>query len=250
MQDLATKTIKEIAVENPSTVRVFEQFKIDYCCGGGKKFDEACVSAGAEPDIVKQKIREVIEGPANLQTAPEKLSAPELIDHILEQHHVYTKNEIERLIPLMQKVVERHSRLHPELVDLDREFTALCNDLLPHMQKEEKVLFPFIKQLYAAKTFELAIPTPPFGTVANPVRMMMSEHDIDGEILRRMREVTKGYEVPEGACTSFRALYFGLEELEKDLHKHIHLENNVLFPQAVELEKHAFSEAKSVVAFN
>ena len=137
----------------------------------------------------------------------------------------------------MEKVCRKHGDTHPELFLLENEFTALCNDLTPHMKKEETVLFPFIKHLEMSDANNLTSPHPPFGTVKNPIRMLMIEHDTDGEILRKMREIAKDYAVPENACPSFQVLYFGLEELEKDLHRHIHLENNVLFPNAVKLEQ-------------
>jgi regulator of cell morphogenesis and NO signaling len=236
MQNFTTKTIREIAVEAPATTRVFEEFKIDFCCGGGYSFNDACRRAGVKPELVSQKISQVLKDDRELG-APETKGVSELIDYILEKHHVFTKAEITRLSALMEKVRRKHGETHPELFLLQNELIRLCDDLTPHMQKEETVLFPFIKNLEMALTGDLSTPRPPFGTVKNPIRMMMTEHDTDGEILRKMREITNDYAVPETACTSFRALYFGLEALEKDLHRHIHLENNILFPQAVKLEQ-------------
>lgn len=237
MQNFTTKTIREIAVEAPATTRVFEEFKIDFCCGGGRSFSDACQRAGVSPLIVSEKINQVLQNSTENFDSFETKSASELIDYILEKHHVFTKSEIERLSALMEKVRRKHGDAHPELFLLENEIFSLCSDLTPHMKKEETVLFPFIKNLEMAFINNLSAPHPPFGTVKNPIRMMMTEHDTDGEILRKMREITKDYFVPEDACPSFRALYFGFEELEKDLHRHIHLENNVLFPQAVILEQ-------------
>jgi regulator of cell morphogenesis and NO signaling len=243
MQNFTTKTIREIAVEMPASTRVFEEFKIDFCCGGGRRFDEACQRAGIEPELVSRKINEALTKQTRLAAAAaandvaEQKSLSGLIDHILETHHVFTKREIIRLGALMEKVRRKHGDAHPELYFLENEFFALCADLTPHLRKEENVLFPFIKHLEMSATRNLSTPRPPFGTVKNPVRMMMTEHDTAGDILRKMREAAKDYVVPEGACPSFRALYFGFEELEKDLHQHIHLENNVLFPRAVALEQ-------------
>lgn len=237
MQNFTTKTIREIAIEAPATTRVFEEFKIDFCCGGGRSFSDACERAGVSPLVVSQKINQVLKNSTENFDSLETKSASELVDYILEKHHVFTKSEIERLSALMEKVRRKHGDAHPELLLLENEFSTLCSDLTPHMRKEETVLFPFIKNLEMALINNLSAPHPPFGTVKNPIRMMMTEHDTDGEILRKMREIAKDYFVPEGACPSFQALYFGLEELEKDLHRHIHLENNVLFPQAVKLEQ-------------
>lgn len=236
MQDISSMTVRDIAVASPATTRVFEEYKIDYCCGGGKSLNEACAAAGVPTDVVFDKINQALEAPSG-QTEPEKMPVPELIDHILDTHHVFTRKELYRLTALMEKVSAKHGEAHPELLQVKDAFSVLCNDLFQHMKKEEMVLFPYIDELHRVSSGAATPRVPPFGTVAHPIRMMNVEHDEAGNILRRMRELTCDYELPEGACPSFGALYFGLEELEKDLHHHIHLENNVLFPKAVELEK-------------
>ena len=139
----------------------------------------------------------------------------------------------------MDKVVTRHGEMHPELYELQSVFSALSASLLPHMQKEEMVLFPYIKMLSDRTENNAPFAPPHFGTIENPIRMMVLDHDTDGERLRKMRSVTDDYTLPEGACPSFTALYAGLEYLERDLHRHIHLENNVLFPAAAEMERAA-----------
>lgn len=235
MENFTAKTVREIAARNPATVRVFEEYKIDFCCGGNRNFSDACQSAGVAPEIVSEKLNQILSGESPVAGMPESASA--LIDYILEKHHVFTKSEIRRLTALMEKVCRKHGSSHQELFALQKIFTELCDDITPHLEKEEAVLFPFIKHLEMSEANNLSSPRPPFQTVKNPVRMMMTEHDRDGEILRRMREITNDYAVPQGACPSFQALYFGLEELEKDLHRHIHLENNALFPLAVKLEQ-------------
>ncbi|MCB1025716.1 MAG: hemerythrin domain-containing protein, partial [Acidobacteria bacterium] len=166
----------------------------------------------------------------------------ELTDHIIQKHHVYTFDEIERLSPLMEKVCGKHGPHHPELFEIKTAFKALVDELLPHMRKEEMVLFPYIKVLAAVVSTNFPVAEPHFKTVQNPVRMMMNEHDSAGDLLKEMRKLSNDYSIPEGACPSYRALYFGLEELEKDLHRHIHLENNVLFPQAIDLEQRVFGK--------
>lgn len=241
MQTFATKTIREIALESPATTRVFEEFKIDYCCGGRKLLEEACSTAGLDFQLVADKVGAVLNGSRSADSANdiERQSASNLIEHIISKHHVFTAEEVERLRPLMQKVSSRHGDLHPELFKLQTIFTALGDSLIPHMRKEEMVLFPYIQELERAAEADLSAPVPHFGTVANPIRMMMTDHEEDGARLRTMRELSNDYKLPEGACPSFTALYAGLEDLEKDLHRHIHLENNVLFPAAVDLEKAA-----------
>lgn len=237
MKNFTTKTIREIAVESPATTRIFEEYKIDFCCGGGRKFNDACQVAGVAPEIVSDRIEQVLSSQIKDFETPAQRSVSELIDYILETHHVFTKQELARLPALMEKVCRKHGAQHDELFALQTAFYELRDELTPHIKKEEVVLFPFIKHLEMSAANHISSPRPPFLTVKNPVRVMMTEHDAAGDILRRMREISKNYALPEGACPSFQALYFGLEELEKDLHRHIHLENNVLFPRAVELEQ-------------
>lgn len=241
MQTLTNKTVRDIALESPETTRVFEDLKIDYCCGGRKPLDQACFEAGLDPQLVAQKIEAAITDQTGRATAAvrDKESASQLIDHIIAKHHIFTANEIERLTPLMEKVCSRHGEQHPELFEVQAVFTALTDSMVPHMRKEEMVLFPYIQSLESSMTGSGRVSPPHFGTVENPIRMMMVDHETDGARLKKMRELSQDYTLPEGACPSYTALYAGLEDLEKDLHKHIHLENNVLFPAAVELERNA-----------
>ena len=238
MQTFSTKTIREIALEAPATTRVFEEFKIDYCCGGRKLLADACFEAGLDPRLVAQKVESAMMNASKGEFArPENESASQLIDYIIGKHHIFTAQEIERLTPLMEKVCERHGDQHPELFKLQTIFHALADSLIPHMRKEEAVLFPYIQTLESSVTGDASAALPHFGTVQNPIRMMMADHEEDGERLRLMREIAGDYNLPDGACPSFTALYAGLQDLERDLHRHIHLENNVLFPAAVELER-------------
>ncbi|MEP6946935.1 MAG: iron-sulfur cluster repair di-iron protein [Acidobacteriota bacterium] len=238
MNNIAEKTIREIALEAPATTRVFEEFKIDYCCGGRRSIADACATAGLDPAALTERIN-VVMNAAKTETDtdhPEDKKPTELIGYILAKHHIFTVQEINRLIPIMEKVISRHGDNHPELHDLGSVFEDLCNSLLPHMQKEENVLFPYIQTLEASIEQGLPIGQPHFGTVQNPIRMMMAEHDIDGERLERMRSITSDYLLPDGACPTYTALFAGMQDLERDLHRHIHLENNVLFPAAAKLE--------------
>lgn len=241
MQTSTTKTVREIALEAPATTRVFEEFKIDYCCGGHKSLDEACAAAGLDPIVVSQKIEAALkdQGSRGEDGETEERSASELIHHIIAKHHIFTGEEIERLTPLIEKVCMRHGDQHPELFELQTILLALANSLVPHMRKEETVLFPYIQRLESSLTGGMPLAPAHFGTVQNPIRMMMADHEEDGERLRIMREISSDYSLPEGACPSFTALYAGLQDLERDLHRHIHLENNVLFPAAVNMERNA-----------
>lgn len=250
MQTFTTKTIRDIALESPQTTRVFEEFKIDYCCGGRKLLQDACQDAGLDFRLVAQKLESAMKDhdARGDSYQPEKKSPSQLIDYIIGKHHVFTVQEIERLTPLMEKVCTRHGDHHPHLFELQTVFTALTDSLVPHMRKEESVLFPYIQMLESSLTENMSVSPPHFGTVENPIRMMLADHEADGDRLRRMREISGDYTLPDGACPSFTALYAGLQDLEKDLHRHIHLENNVLFPGAVKLEQSTLTFGLEIAA--
>jgi regulator of cell morphogenesis and NO signaling len=233
-------TVREVATQLPESTRVFETLKIDYCCGGNRSLMEACASAGVEVDNVISELSALGKSVAGDSAAMDfqQLSLSELIAHIVETHHVFTKAEMVRIQALAEKVIDVHGAIHPELPILGELFQRLCVDLGPHMFKEELVLFPYIVAMEQSVTHGEPVPFAPFGTVQNPVRMMMMEHDTAGDLLRKLREVTSDYQVPADACISYRTLYQALENFEKDLHQHIHLENNLLFPKAVEQEIH------------
>lgn len=237
-------TVRQLAVEIPGATRIFEQFKIDYCCGGGKTLAEASVAVGA--DTVE--IQRLLADASTKRDASGEIvdfatmSLSRLIEHIVTGHHIFTRAELDRLDALVEKVCQAHGQNHPELLRIRTLVTELGNDLRPHMLKEERVLFPYIKNLEESANSHMQLPLPPFGTVRNPVRMMTLEHEAAGEILQRIRDESQGFVAPPEACFSYLTLYTALEALEKDLHQHIHLENNVLFPRAVELEGAAGSK--------
>jgi len=242
MLDFNTKTIREIALEMPLTVRVFEDHKIDYCCGGRVPFTEACATAGVNPDELSDKLEFALSGESDASSAPERKSPSDLIDYIIAKHHIFTRDEITRLNELMKKVCRKHGEQHRQLFRLRDLFNEMAEDLMLHMRKEEAILFPFIKQMELAESGKFPAFAPPFGTVQNPVKMMLKEHDAAAEQFRKMRAITRDYHLPTDACPSYTGLYFGLRYLEKDLHRHVHLENNVLFDQAVALESQVFGE--------
>ncbi len=234
----ATKTVRELAVEVPSATRVFERLGIDYCCGGGQSLEEACSSAKVKVDDVLRTL-EAEAAPAAIAAAVDWTSASlaKLIDHIVATHHAYVKAEVPRLEQLIAKVASVHGQNHPELKQVQSEFRTLGAELGMHMMKEEQILFPYIADMEAAVEAGRSIPPCVFGTVQNPVQMMVMEHDAAGENLHAMREATDGFRAPADACVSYTTLYRALAEFEADLHQHIHLENNILFPRAVEMER-------------
>lgn len=234
----SSMTVREVAIELPQSTRLFEKLKIDYCCGGNRPLTEACTSIGVEVREVMQMLESVSQSQPQGDGATDfkKLSLFELIAHILDTHHVFTKQEMARLEALSKKVISAHGENHPELHKVGALVDALCAELKPHMFKEEQILFPYILALASAGIEKNAAPIAPFGTVNNPIRMMMMEHDAAGEILRQLRTVTSDYSTPAEGCISYHTFYEALDAFEKDLHQHIHLENNILFPRAVELE--------------
>ncbi|MFV0389243.1 MAG: iron-sulfur cluster repair di-iron protein [Pyrinomonadaceae bacterium] len=238
MEDIASKKVSEIALKFPQTTRLFEKFNIDYCCGGNRPLREACETAGLKPEVIVNEITKQIENRDEMDSTiyPEHLPVANLVDHIIAKHHIFTIDEIQRLTPLMDKVCKRHGTEHPELYEISRVFDLLASELTLHLRKEENVLFPYIKVLAAVEGSNIPVAVPHFKTVQNPVRMMMNEHDTAGVQLKEIRELSDNFTLPSGACASYTALYNGLEELENDLHQHIHLENNVLFPKAIEIE--------------
>src|SRR5271157_2446006 len=233
------KTVRELALENPAATRVFEKLGIDYCCGGNQSLEEACRAANLNTDQVLDSL-EIVEQSAhaakkdrNWQVEP----LADLIAHIKNTHHKYTRDEIARLGPLFDKVCSVHGKNHPELLPIRGTFQGLAQELTTHMMKEDMVLFPYIVRMEEATSEKEPIVPAPFGTVQNPVSMMEHEHDSAGNALRAMREASNGYAAPTDACVSYQTLYKALAEFEADLHQHIHLENNILFPRAVAMEK-------------
>ena len=230
----AQTRIGDLVLEQPATMRLFESLNIDYCCGGHHSLAEACAQAG-------QNVAEVLAALAGVEAIaaapadPAALAAGSLTDliaHIEAKHHTFTRDELNRLAPLVAKVAQVHGAHHPELGRISTLFTALYDDLMPHLEKEERILFPFIRNLDAGGDGSGAC----FGTVQGPISVMQAEHEQAGEVLREIRALTGDFTLPEDACGSYRSLYMGLRSLEEDLHLHIYLESHLLFPRAVALE--------------
>jgi regulator of cell morphogenesis and NO signaling len=239
MSVTAEKTVRELALENPAATRVFEKLGIDYCCGGNKSLEEACRAANLPMSGVLDSL-EIAEHSAlavtNNRNWPTEPLA-DLVAHINNTHHKYTREELARLAPLFDKVCSVHGRNHPELLQVRTSFQGLSQELTMHMMKEEMVLFPYIVRMEESVLQHEPVLPPPFGSVQNPVSMMQHEHDSAGNALRAMREASCGYTLPGDACVSYQTLYHALSEFEADLHQHIHLENNILFPRAIAMEQ-------------
>jgi len=229
----AEKSVRELVLEKPAAARVFEKLGIDYCCGGNQSLVDACITAEVRMEKVIAALAKAEPVPAERDWRGAPLS--KLTQYIVDQHHSFTRDEIERLVPLISKVVSVHGDNHLELLQVQSLFRGIAQELTMHMRKEEQVLFPYIARIEEAGNSKSPLPPAMFGTVQNPVRMMM-EHESSGQALRKMREVTNGFIAPPDGCVSYQTLYRALEAFEKDLHNHIHLENNILFPRSVDLE--------------
>jgi regulator of cell morphogenesis and NO signaling len=222
-------TLAELVTANPASARVLESFGLDYCCGGRRALSDASAEAGVDPSAVLDAIAAADAAPA---PGWAELGPAALVDHLEATHHAYLHAELPRLDALSAKVLGVHGARHQELVDVRTTFEALRDDLEPHLAKEERILFPMIRELAAAAE------APEFhcGSLQNPIRMMELEHDRAGDLLAALRSITGGYEPPADACASYQALYAGLAQLEADTHLHVHKENNLLFPAVVALE--------------
>ncbi|HKU23900.1 MAG TPA: iron-sulfur cluster repair di-iron protein [Candidatus Sulfotelmatobacter sp.] len=239
MPVVTTKTVRELAVENPAATRVFEKLGIDYCCGGNQSLEQACHKAQISLDEVLDSLEMAEESDRGARNEREWGREPlgELVMHIKNTHHRYTREEIVRLTALLAKVCSVHGKNHPELFDIRTTFAGLSQELTTHMMKEEMVLFPYIERMEEAVIQREPVLPAPFGTVKNPVAIMEHEHDSAGQALQAMRKASHEYVLQADACVSYQTLYKALAAFETDLHQHIHLENNILFPRAIEMEK-------------
>jgi regulator of cell morphogenesis and NO signaling len=233
----ASQTVGEIASGAPNCTREFEKLGIDYCCGGNRTLTEACIQANIGIDEVLARLQKCAEAATsesdkNWQAQP----LTDVIAHINGTHHVFVRSECPRIEALAAKVAGVHGRNHPELLTVQELFSALSEELQVHLMKEEQILFPYVLRMEESVLAGEPAPPAMFGTVMNPIRMMLQEHDGAGEGLRALRRTTGEYQVPDDACISYRTLYDALQNFEKDLHQHIHLENNVLFPRASAME--------------
>ncbi|MDC0935671.1 iron-sulfur cluster repair di-iron protein [Pirellulales bacterium] len=225
-------TVGDWVTEHPQTSRVFESLQLDYCCGGDKPLAQACLEKELDPQQVIAKLEALLQREDSASTDWTSASMTQLCDHIEQTHHAYLKEELPLLTEVVAKVTQVHGQAHPELAPLQQQFVALRDELLPHMFKEEQVLFPAIRQLEQSEQAASF----PFGSITNPIHMMEHEHDNAGDALKEIRSLSADFAVPENACNTYRAMLSRLQHLELDMHQHVHKENNILFPRAMKLE--------------
>ncbi len=224
------RTVGELVAERPGRAKVFEKLGIDYCCKGNVALAVACEAKGANPTEIAALMEAAAPSPGLGPDAPWRKTVDSLVEHIVSTHHAYLRESLPRLEWITDKVAKVHGDKDARLPELAKAFKAFAKETDEHLNKEEMILFPFCKILENGQR-------PPFPpTVTMPIRTMMAEHEDHGAALETFHRLTDGYVVPEGACNTWRAMLDGLQELEADLHTHIHLENTVLFPWAEKLE--------------
>jgi regulator of cell morphogenesis and NO signaling len=231
-----TQTVRDIATENPTAVRVFEKYGIDYCCGGRVPLAEACSNKGLNVDEVLASLEATASPSAAGQTDWSRESLASLAAYIVDTHHAYVTREVPRLNELAAKVVSRHGDTREELPTIQSKLAELGEEMIAHQGKEEIVLFPYIGKFERYASGDGAKPRSCFGTIDHPITMMTRDHDYAGNLMAEIRALSQSYTPPADSCPTFRAFYAGLHEFEQDLHQHIHLENNILFPRALALE--------------
>lgn len=230
MDQLAERKVGRIVADNFRTAKVFTEYGIDFCCKGGVKLSDACEMRGLDTEKVIEELLQVF------QTADSSdylgMGMGELVDHIIKVHHKYVEDTIPALKFYLDKINRVHGDRHPELEEVKNQFFAAADALTVHMKKEEFILFPYIKAMEEAIKNDFPLSAPHFGHIDNPIAMMEEEHDTEGERFRKISALTNKYNPPADACQTYRVAFAMLEEFENDLHTHIHLENNILFPVA------------------
>ncbi len=234
---LPEPTIGELVAEDYRKAEIFKKYGIDFCCGGKKTLSKACEEKGINVLHIQEDLKQAGQHHSVPSEDFNSFDAGFLSEYILNTHHRYVKNAIPLISDFVNKVARVHGDRHPEAVGIAKIWGDVVQELSGHMMKEENILFPYIMHLSDAKKKGIPADFPPFGTVANPIRAMEHEHDVVGDLMKRINKLSSGYTIPEDSCTTFRLSYLKLHEFEEDLHRHIHLENNILFPKAVELER-------------
>lgn len=237
MSTYESLTIKEIVTQNYRAASVFEKYSLDFCCKGGVTISDACKEKHIDPASIITALHTLAEVPEESLHRFNQWSIPLLVSFIVENHHTYVKQTIPSMLAHTKKVAAVHGERHPEMIAVAENFAVVANEMMNHMHKEERMLFPYIMALYDALHDKAPVPHSPFGTVRNPIAMMEQEHDAVGSLMYEIRNVTHNYAIPADACTTYRVTLQELKEFEHDLHQHVHIENNILFPKAAEMEE-------------
>jgi regulator of cell morphogenesis and NO signaling len=237
MTAITNLSVGEIVAQNWKTASVFQQYHIDFCCRGNITVQEACNPLGIDPEGVLTALTSILEAEEATESDYNSWPLDLLADYIEKKHHKYVTDRLPELMAYLDKICAVHGKHHPELFEIRELFSQTVDELTIHMKKEELMLFPFIRTMTHSEKENLPLPRPIYGSVQNPIQMMQHEHSDEGDRFARIADLSDHYTVPEDACGTYRVAYAMLQEFEQDLHKHIHLENNILFPRAIQLER-------------
>lgn len=236
-EELKQKSVGDIVADDYRAASVFKAHNIDFCCGGGRSLEEACIKKDIVPATLVSKLAELDDDNAAESHNYKSWSMSFLVDYIVNNHHQYVLDKLPELEQYMTKVHKVHGESYDFLGELAKKFDMLKDEMTMHMKKEEQILFPYVKQLEAALENQKELDYEFFDTARGPIAALTAEHDEAGNLMKDMAELTNNFAPPEGACTTFRVLYQNLSAFQDDLHKHVHLENNILFPKITEVEK-------------
>ena len=237
METLEKTTIGDFVAQDFRTAAIFSKYGIDFCCKGQRTIEEVCDKKNINETALLNELNEVLATKNNEGIDFNSWHLDLLIDYIEKTHHRFVEEKTPVILQFLDKLCSVHGSNHPELFEINELFKGSAAELAPHMKKEESILFPFVKELMNAAKSHGSVGQPLFGTIKNPIATMMDEHDAEGERFRKISLLTNNYTPPEDACNTYRVTYAMLQEFEEDLHKHIHLESNILFPKAKALEK-------------
>ncbi len=237
MSSESEETLGQIVATDLRKAQIFKKYGLDFCCGGKKTVKQACAEKGLDVTKIEQELQQADKIPLSRPLPYGDWSLDFLSDYIVNTHHSYVNKNLPDIKAFAEKVMKVHGAQHPELVRINQLVQEIYAELTAHMAKEEKVLFPYIKELVAANKNTTPLHAPHFGSVQTPINMMEMEHELVGKNLEEIRILSSNYLLPQDACASYSLLYRLLDEFEEDLHLHIHLENNILFPKALQTEK-------------
>lgn len=231
-------SIGEIVAKDYRTASVFESLGIDFCCKGNRTINEVCETRDIDSRDLLEDIKKVLQEP-QITTINnyDGWAIDKLAQYIEDKHHKYVEKQIPVIKQYLDKICSVHGKQHPELFKVQELFNASAGELTMHMKKEELILFPFMKKMATIKDINNKITRPHFDSIKSPIQMMMDEHTTEGERFQKINEITQNYTLPSDACETYKVCFDYLKEFEEDLHLHIHLENNILFPKAIRLEK-------------
>lgn len=242
MQITKDTIVGDLVAKDYRTATVFKQKGIDFCCNGNRTLEEVCKQKEMSVTNIIGELNQVSQQISAAQTDFNTWPLDLLADYIEKKHHRYVEEKIQEIKPYLDKICKVHGEHHPELYEINRLFNDSAGELAMHMKKEELILLPAVRRMVKAQMQKTTPERPQFGSINNPVKMMMHEHNNEGERFRKIEELSNKYNPPPDACNTYRVSFAMLKEFEDDLHLHIHLENNILFPKALELEKHIYHE--------